>query len=295
PICRSNTTLATAQTVSGPSIQGFGCRSLFHSMASTAPPGSSTASHGHLTGAGGGASTAGRLQVNSAGTISTTRTTRVLCAAATLAGCAAWRLARLTISLAPPGRLAKNAVARSVPLRSRTKMPIRLSSRVPRAPASITPRCCNTCCITSWVKCRPMALAINHCPVARPCGASWSMQPPQRTAITASSEPMIQGRGQPIRLARQPPTAPNRGASHQSGSLRMALLSALAASSIRQLSLLLGAFAPGAPDRQNDHQRHQAPDAPGDRAGEQNAEIAVGDRQGATQVLLHQPAEDEAQ
>ncbi|MNE67365.1 hypothetical protein D3C80_1629670 [compost metagenome] len=108
----------------------------------------------------------------------------------------------MTISLAPPGMLAKNAVARSTPARRNRAMPIRLSSRVARAPVRITPKWPSNWPITSPVKCRPMPLATSHCPVCRPPGTSLTSQPLQRTTMTASSEPMIHGKGQPIRLAR---------------------------------------------------------------------------------------------
>ena len=153
--------------------------------------------------------------MNSAGTISTTSSRRRLCAAATLAASAWCRLASTTISLAPPGMLAKNAVARSLPLRSRMKMPISPSSRVPTAPARITPKCASTSRITSPVKCRPMALATIHCPTCRPRGTSLTSQPLQLTAITASSEPTIHGSGQLARLASQPPNAPISGVAHE--------------------------------------------------------------------------------
>ena len=202
PRCRSKLTLATAHRVSGPSIQGLGWPNRAHSQASRAPPGSSRASQGQSTAAGAGASIGARPQVNSAGTSSTTSSRRRLWAAATLAGSAWFRLARLTISLAPPGMLAKKAVARFSPARRKIRMPIRLSRLVPMAALRISARWLSTWASTSLVKCRPMPLATSHCPPLRPPGSSVISQPLQRAAMTASRAPISQGKGQPSRLAR---------------------------------------------------------------------------------------------
>ena len=133
-----------------------------------------------------------------------------------------------------------------------------------------------------------MALATIHCPAWREPGGGSHRQPLQRSRMTASSEPVIQGNGQPIRLASHPPSAPISGALayfNQRGWLP--------GSGIGQLGAALGAVT--TPERQRDHRGHQCPQANGDWAGKQNAKVAVGDRQCAAQVAFHHVAEDEAQ
>ena len=55
------------------------------------------------------------------------------------------------------------------------------------------------------------------------------------------------------------------------------------------------ALAPDTHDREQQHHGGQAPDAHRDRAGPQDLQCTIGNRQRTTQVLLHQPAQDEPQ
>ena len=143
------------------------------------------------------------VYLNAAGTHKTTVNTRKLWPAATRLRTAPLRAPRLTISPEPPGMLEKNAVARSSPLRSMIHTLMMLDRLVSSAPHTISQKCASTCSITVGVKCRPMPIPIIHWPHFLPPGISANCQGVrQRTRMTASNEPTIQGNGQPIRLAR---------------------------------------------------------------------------------------------
>lgn len=99
--------------------------------------------------------------------------------------------------------LEKNAVARSSPVRRISQTLTTLDTLVISAPKKIRPKWLRTCSITTGVKCRPIPMPTTHWPHLRPPGISISCHGVrQRTRMIASNEPTIQGKGQPIRLAR---------------------------------------------------------------------------------------------
>ncbi|MCY1183446.1 hypothetical protein D9M73_240700 [compost metagenome] len=138
-ICRLPARLTVAATSNGPNSHGLGWRKRCQSKATATPKGAINASQPQLTlpvWFSGTPSPSRNL--NSAGTHSTTASTRKLCAAATWLSTAPLRAPRLTISPEPPGMLAKNAVARSSPVRRSSHTLITLDRVVNNAPKQIS-------------------------------------------------------------------------------------------------------------------------------------------------------------
>ncbi|MNT35860.1 hypothetical protein D3C72_1719060 [compost metagenome] len=130
------------------------------------------------------------------GTVTTTSSTRTLCAVATRSMRAPWRSARLAISLAPPIAEENHAVLKSTSVyRRRIAVPMNASATAKNMPTRIGPALLPIWPITCGVKYRPSDVPITHCPPLR-AGLGEAVPSPRiRVAAVRSSAPSIQGKG----------------------------------------------------------------------------------------------------
>ena len=195
----------------GPSIQGLASPSSRSGQAASSPAAAISARPGHQTATRAPVksekSPCGASQPSSGGKVSTTTSTRMVCARVTVATEARASCASTAMTMTPPGTAQKKPVCRSVPARrvksGATTRPERMAS-TPQA--SITGSAAVTAASTGPVKVLPRPRPRKTSPAGRaqPGTATGRCQ---ASAAVAAMAPIIQASGTCSRCMAAPPSA----------------------------------------------------------------------------------------